>query len=226
MRYLHLFALTIIFILVTKNILAQTSDFGIRLDADLTKKLTKNIELEFDEELRMNNNSSSFDRSLTTLGANYKFNNTLKAGLYYTFIYMNNQHDGYWESRNRFGAWLTASHKFDRFRISLREKYQNTYRDEALGNFLYNPKMVLRSKLEISYNIRKFPVDPYCSAEMQYQLNNPYGNEIDSWRYTAGAEYKISKKFAIDLYYRVDKSVNVKNPANISILGTSFKLDF
>lgn len=226
MRYLRPIVLSVVFIIFTKNIIAQTSDFGIRLDADLTKKLTKKFELEFDEELRMNNNSSSFDRSLTTLGANYDCNRTFKAGVFYTYIYMNNQHDGYWESRNRFGAWITAVHKFDRFKISLREKFQNTYRDESLGNYLYNPKMVLRSRFELAYNIRKFPVNPFLSAEMQYQLNNPYGNEIDCWRYTAGAEYKVSKKFGIDLYYRLDKSINVKNPANNSILGTSFKLNF
>jgi long-subunit fatty acid transport protein len=61
---------------------------------------------------------------------------------------------------------------------------------------------------------------------MQYQLNNPDGNVIDRWKYTAGAEYKISKKFGIDVYYRLAKAVNVKNPANISILGTSLKFQF
>jgi hypothetical protein len=222
MKHLYLLSFIIILLIFTKDILAQTNDFGTRIDADLKKKLTKKIDIEFNEELRMNNNSSTFDRSMTTLGASYDFNKTFKTGVFYTYIYLNNQKDGYWEGRNRFGAWITAGHKFNRLRISLREKYHSTYRDEALGNFSYNPKSVLRSRIELTYNIKKLPVDPYISAEMQYQLNNPEGNAIDRWKYTAGAEYKISKKFSVDLYFRLDKSVNVKNPATLSVLGTSF----
>lgn len=226
MRYLRLIALSVMCLAFSHKIFSQTSDFGLRTDVDLKKKLTDKIDLEFNEELRMNNNASSFDRSMTTLGASYDFNKTFKAGAFYTYIYLNNQKDGYWEGRNRFGAWVTAGHKFDRFKISLREKFQTTYRDEELGNFLYNPKTVIRSRLGLSYNIKKFPVDPYVSAEMQYQLNNPYGNVVDGWKYTAGAEYKISSKFSFDLYFRLDKSINVKNPANLSVIGTSLSFQF
>ncbi len=171
----------------------------------------------------MNQNVTTFDRSLATLGGSYALNKTFKAGLFYTYIYANNQNDGYYENRHRFGGWIQAARKVNRFKISLREKFQNTYRDEDLGNYKYNPKMYLRSKLEVSFNIKKIPFNPYFSAEMHYQLNNPYGNYTDKWRYTAGTEYNISKKFAIDLFYRLDKEINVTNPVNTSVIGTMFK---
>ncbi len=223
---LFLFVLIIILIFQEEKASAQNSDFGIRFGAELSKKLTKKIELQFEEEVRLNQNVSSFDRSLTTLGGSYALNKTFKAGLFYTYIYANNQDDGYYESRHRFGGWIQAVQKVNRFKISLREKFQNTYRDEDLGNYKYNPKMYLRSKFKVSYNIKNLPFNPYLSAEMHYQLNNPYGNDIDKWRYTAGTEYSINKKFAIDLFYRLDNELNVKNPVRTSVLGTMLKYQF
>ena len=205
---------------------AQTTDFGIRFGAEISKKLTKKIELQFEEEIRLNQNVTEYDRSMTTLGGSYAINKTFKAGVFYTYIYANNQDDGYYESRHRFGGWIQAAQKLNRFKITLREKFQDTYRDEDLGNYKYNPKTYLRSKLEVSYNIKKSPFTPYLSAEMHYQLNNPSGNETDKWRYTAGTEYTINKKFTIDLFYRLDKEINVKNPANISVIGTMLKYRF
>ena len=213
-------------ILSPKLMSAHNNDFGIRFGAEISKKLTKKMELQFEEEIRLNKNGSAFDRSMTTLGGSYNLNKTFKTGLFYTFIYANNQDDGYYESRHRFGGWVQASHKINRFKFTLREKFQNTYRDEDLGNFKYNPKMYLRSKLELSYDIKKLPLKPYFSAEMHYQLNNPSGNDIDKWRYTAGAEYSINKKFSLDIFFRYDKEQNVKSPVNTSVLGIMAKYRF
>ena len=226
MKRLQIFGLLAILIVAGDTLCAQTTDFGIRFGAEISKKLTKKIELQFEEEIRLNQNVTEFDRSMTTLGGSYAINKTFKAGLFYTYIYANNQNDGYYESRHRFGGWIQATRKVNRFKITLREKFQDTYRDEDLGNFKYNPKMYLRSKLEVSYNIKKLPFNPYLSAEIHYQLNNPSGNDIDKWRYTAGTEYTINKKFAIDLFYRLDKEINVKNPVNTSVIGTVLKYRF
>jgi hypothetical protein len=226
MKRFQIYCLILFFIGTINNLWGQSNDFGIRFGAELSKKLTKKIELQFEEEIRFNQNVQAFDRSLMTLGGSYSLNKTFKAGLFYTWIYANNQDDGYYESRHRFGGWIQAARKVNRFKITLREKFQNTYRDEDLGNYKYNPKMYLRSKLEVSYNIKKLPLNPYLSAEMHYQLNNPYGNDIDKWRYTAGIEYDINKKFAVDMFFRLDKEINVKTPVNTSVIGTMLKYRF
>lgn len=215
--------LVVALMLAPITMMAQTSDFGLRFGAELSKKITKKLEIQVEEEVRFNNQASAFNKSMATLGGSYELNKTFKAGLCYTWIYLNNQNDGYYESRNRFGAWVQASKKVNRLKISLREKFQNTYRSEALGNYLYNPKMYLRSKLEIDYNIKKFPLDPYLSIEMQNQLNNPFGNVTDKWRFTAGTVYKISGKMDIDFYLRYEKEQNVKNPVNTTALGVLLK---
>jgi hypothetical protein len=212
-------------ILIGRPLHAQDRDLGLHLEADISKKVSTKIEFQFSEELRFNQSMTAFDRSLATLSGIYTFNKFLKAGLFYTWIYANNQDDGYYESRNRFGGWIQGSYKISRFRFSLREKFQNTYRDEDLGNYRYNPKMYLRSRFEASYNIRKMPLKPYFSAEMFYQLNNPYGNDVDKWRLTLGSDWALSKKFAVSPFIRSDREIHVKNPVNTFIIGAAFKFD-
>lgn len=205
---------------------AQEKDFGIRFGADITKELTKKIDLQLEEEIRLNQDATEFDRVMTTLGAKYSFNKIFDAGLFYTWIYANNQKDGYYEHRHRFGGWLQAGKKYNRFKFSVKEKFLMTYRDEDLGNYKYNPKSYLRSKFEIAYDVPKIPLKPYISAEMHYQLNNPDGNQTDKWRYTAGMEYDFSKKLGLDLFYRVDDEVNVNNPVRTSVIGAMIKYKF
>jgi hypothetical protein len=107
--------LLIILIATAGNLCAQTSDFGIRFGAELSKKLTKKIELQLEEEVRFNQNVSAFDRSMTTLGGSYALNKMFKAGLFYTYICANNQNDGYYESRHRLGGRIQAAQKVNRF---------------------------------------------------------------------------------------------------------------
>ncbi len=218
--------LTSFFTILAFGLSAQEKDFGIRFGADITKELTKKIDLQLEEKIRLNQDATEFDRVMTTLGARYSFNKIFDAGLFYTWIYANNQEDGYYEHRHRFGGWLQAAKKYNRFKFSVREKFLTTYRDEDLGNYKYNPKSYLRSKLEVAYDVPKIPLKPYLSAEMHYQLNNPEGNETDKWRYTAGMEYDFTKKLGLDLFYRVDDEVNVNNPVCTSVIGAMIKYKF
>lgn len=225
MRHQNYKSITFVLLLFSTSLVAQTNSSSFRPAVEFSMKLNKKIELQLEEELRLAG-FSSFDRTMTTLGGSYALNKSFKAGGEYTWIYLNNLKDGYYESRHRFAAWLQASQKVNRFKFTLREKFQNTYRDEDLGNYSYNPKMVLRSKLELSYNIRKAALTPYVSAEMQYQLNNPYGNVVNKWRYTAGATYNFTKKMGLELYYKFDREVNVTTPLECNVLGAVLKYRF
>lgn len=201
---------------------SQTADWGAMYGIAFTKKVTSKLSLSLEGEYRTRNHLRSTERFETTLDASYKLMSFLKVGAAYTLINYDSPTNKYrdWEVRHRWSAYLTASHQVGRLKISLREKYQQTYRmgvpasendssynveteswDQSIKERA-NPKKVLRSRLAFSYNIRKCKFEPYASIELSHLLNDPYDNGLSRVRYTVGTEYKLNKKNVVSVYYR------------------------
>ena len=133
------------------------SDFGVWTSIEGSTKLNKSLELSLEGEYRTQDMSSMTERVSGALSLSYKNKNFLpflKADVGYTFMYMNYpgettikyvlEEDGeykfnlipkhknvdasYWTARHRATASLTSSFKLGRFKISLRERYQYTFR--------------------------------------------------------------------------------------------------
>jgi hypothetical protein len=204
--------------------IAQESDFGTWISVELEKKLTDKLRLEFEEEIRIFQNFSEIDRFGTSLGASWTFNKFIRIGTAYSWLYKNRVSLDDWEHRHRLVLYARGRIKVDRFTLTLRERFQSTYRDESIEGFKYNPRNYLRSRMEASYDIKGSKIAPYLSTEMYYQLNNPKGNEIDNMRYTVGAEWPFSQTLTIDNFIRLDREMNAKNPLSMWIAGIAFKL--
>jgi hypothetical protein len=203
------------------HVRAQDNDFGTWLGANISKDLTKKISLEFEEEVRIFNNFKEIDRFATGINGVYSLNKFLKSGLGYDWIYNHNVKKSFWENRHRYYAYVTGKVELGRFTLSLRERFQSTFYDLFIHDKEsdYSPHNYLRSRFEIDYDIKGSKLEPYISSEIHYQLNNPGGNEIDNWRYTAGLGFPLSKKINLDTYLRLNQDVNVKNPVNLWLLG-------
>ena len=151
---------------------------------------------------------------------------------------------GYWSTRHRFTAGLTGSVDWKRFTFSLRERWQYTYRPEASDKkykFLYDAddylsgytlesvdgkgKHVLRSRLQVAYDIPLCKVDPYVNVEM---FNAKGG--IQKMRYQAGVDYKLSKQHVLSLTYRyqhVSSDDDDNDPeVNSHLIGVGYKFKF
>lgn len=165
----------------------------------------------------------------------------------------------YWTARHRATASLTGSFKWNRFKFSLRERYQFTYRMPSQCDrirWYYNPfhEMIpeipeyyleedpqsddysymvdekkaksdhkLRSRLSVSYNIRRCPLEPYVEVELYNQLDNALA--IDKVRYTIGTEYKINKDHKVKLYYRYQDYGDIDEVSG-HVLGLGYAFDF
>ena len=146
----------------------------------------------------------------------------LKASAGYTFIHYyhpmevtkkGNYIPEYWQPKHRVNLSLTGKVDWRRFTFSLRERWQYTYRpsqsvpkfdgdDGSVKNDEYisgKGKNVLRSRLQVEYNIRKCAFTPYTSCELSYSLNEI--GAFEKLRWTLGTEWKLSKKHALDFYY-------------------------
>lgn len=164
-------------------------ELGGRLSFTLDKKLVRRLHLELEEEIRMVDNFSSFGRFHTSLGVTYKLNDYLKLGLGYAMI---NPYDSdnstFKSSRHRLMFDATGMVRFGDWRLSLKERFQATYRSGDMNEY-QNPRtaLTLKSRLKLSYKgFRR--IEPYAYLELRNTLNAPviravYNTATDTWGY-------------------------------------------
>ena len=226
-------------------------EFGGRLSVSVDKKLARGLHVSLEEEIRMDNNFGSFDRFHTTLGLSYKVNDYLKLGVGYAMINpYSSTNSAFKSSRHRLMVDATGSLRFGDWRLSLRERFQATYRSGDMNEY-QNPRtaLTLKSRLKVSYKgLRR--IEPYAYIELRNTLNAPvisasydgtnyltsalsqYGEAgwfIDSWsgvyvnrvRGSVGFDYRLSKASSIDVSLMADRIMDKVVDANAE--GTKLK---
>lgn len=226
-------------------------EFGGRLSVSIDKKLARGLHVSLEEEIRMDNNFGSFDRFHTTLGLSYKVSDYLKLGVGYAMINpYSSSNSAFKSSRHRLMLDATGSLRFGDWRLSLRERFQATYRSGDMNEY-QNPRtaLTLKSRLKLSYKgLRR--LEPYAYVELRNTLNAPvisasydgtnyltsalsqYGEAgwfIDSWsgvyvnrvRGSVGFDYRLSKASSIDVSLMADHIMDKVVDANAE--GTKLK---
>lgn len=85
----------------------------------------------------------------------------------------------------------------------------------------HKSKEYLRSKIEVAYNIRRCPVDPFVSVEFENNLRNAF--KLDEVRYVAGAEWKISKQVQLTGSYHFNKGSDADHDDDLNAVELSLK---
>jgi long-subunit fatty acid transport protein len=248
-RFWRVISLTFIICHLSFSYAKAQSDFGMWYELGAEKKLSKNWNVSAEAEFRTRNNTRTADRWSLGLGAEYRIVKGLKASAGYIFLNDNSpeefdmKKDGvrpnkwtpsYWSSRHRFSVSLSGSVDWGRLNISLRERWQYTYRPEAEGkkydfdeeawqSVKGKGKNVLRSRLQLGYDIPHWKLDPFANVEM---FNDKSG--IQKMRYQVGVDYKYNKKHIFALTYRF-QNVNGDdddNDVNGHLIGLSYKYKF
>ena len=197
MRYI-----TIIILLLSVLPLTAQDNLENSFSIELSKKIFPKFTIALEEDFRLRDNFQEIDRFSTTLEISYRVCNHLKAGGAYNLINYNHPSKD-WETRHRYYFYLTGSYKLRRFMFSLRERFQSTYRVHVKETAKRaNPKLYLRSRLKVEYDIRRSAFEPFASIEWYNTLNNQQGNSMDRLKYIIGSCYKLNKKNALQLYYR------------------------
>lgn len=221
------------------------SDLGLWASVGAEKKIDKKLTVGVEAEFRTRNDFKTVDRWSGALDASYKILRWLKLSGGYKFIYDNNKEkityhsDGsynnwrpsYWGTRHRVHADLTTSIDVGRFDISLRERWQYTYRPGVtterydFDNSKWEDttvrgkgKNVLRSRLQAKYDIRHSKITPHASVE----LFNAWS--LQKTRYTIGADWKL-KQHEIGAYYRYQDARDEDEPDG-HVLGLNYKFKF
>lgn len=228
---------------------AQHSDFGVWYTLGATKKVNKKLSVGIEAEMRTRNDSKTISRWTGELSASYKLLPWLKASAGYKFIDDNNREkityhtDGtennwrpsYWGVKHRFNVSLTGEATLGMWSISLRERWQYTYRPEkSTTRYDFDNEWwesttvsgkgsnVLRSRLQVECNIPKCKVDPFASAE----LFNAWS--IQKVRYTVGADWKIRKRHTLTAFYRFQdvRHNDIDDDPDTHVLGLGYNYKF
>ena len=231
------------------DVFAQSTDFGMWYEVAAEKKLSKKWSGGVEAMFRSRNNLRTADRWSLAVDAEYKIVKKLKASAGYVFLRDNNQEEmdlksdgfrynkwtpSYWGTRHRFHLDLAGSYDVGRLSLSLRERWQYTYRPEVEGKkydfdddtwkaVKGKGKHLLRSRLQLEYDIAQCKFDPFANVEM---FNDNSG--ILKMRYQVGIDYKYRKQHAFSLTYRY-QNVNADDDdheVNSHLLGLSYKYKF
>ena len=198
------------------------SDFGVWMDAGVEKKLGKHWTLEGELGARTRNDSKEMDRYSLGVGADYRLNKYLKFSAGYSLLYdhrggtqtyhkdgtVNKITPSYWWLRHRFVVGATGSYRFGNLGLSLREMYQYTYRPKAASkkydtdteeweDVKSKRQSLLRSRLQLTYRLRRTPLTPFGSVELYHGDSG-----LQKTRYTLGSNIQIAKRHSLKLYYR------------------------
>lgn len=233
------------------------SEGGLLLGVEAEKELGKKLSLNVEAGLRSRNDFKTVDRWSGSLGVEYKLTKGLKVDANYSLLYDNNREKltdkywrpSYWGTRHRLNASLTGSYKVGKvIRLSLRERWQYTYRPEMTTDRYYftdypspqwtgsmdgwnatekvrdgKGKNQLRSRLQVEYDKKKADYKPYANLE----LYNSWG--IEKIRYTIGTDIKLNKQHSFDIYYRFQDQKHVDESdydPDMHYLGVSYKFKF
>ena len=128
-------------------------EFGGRVSVGLDKKIIKGLHLTLEEEIRIDNNFSSFNRFHTTAALQYKVLPYLKVGVCYALINpYSSSNNAFKDTRHRFMLDATGTVRFGLWQLSLKERFQITHRTGDFNTY-QNPAnlMALKSRLTLKY---------------------------------------------------------------------------
>ena len=227
--------------------LSHADDGGLIASIEASHKFSKKLSAGLETEFRSRNNFRTADRVSIGGDVSYKVLPWLKASAGYTLLIDNNREKltyqdddvsynnwrpSYWGLRHRFNVSLTASYKIRRVELSLRERWQYTYRpSKIIDNFDFDEgeweddevkgkgKNVLRSRLQAEWDIPKCKFDPFANVEFHTT------RDLEKTRFIVGVSHSLKKKHNFKLYYRCQLSGSRAEPNN-HMLGMGYTYKF
>lgn len=185
--------MTTILLVALPFLQAQDKDFTTWTSAGFKYKVQQDLVLSGKLEWRTKDNLDKTDRWGVDIGGKYALFPFLNLGAGYEVHYRNRGEAG-WKFRHRYHLDGTFSTRLLGFKLSLRERFQHTMK-EGQDNFH------LRSRLQLGYDIPKWNIAPYVSAEMYNDLSRGEHFDVSRMRYRGGVVLPLSSRWEADVFY-------------------------
>lgn len=195
--------LLVMFVLISTAAftLAQKKDFGMWYSITAEKEILKDLDLEVDVNLRTYHDVKEIEEGFADFGLGYKFNKHLSAGISYRYT-QTREDDELYHPRHKWLADFRAKTALGDFDVSGRLRFQQRYKTYFEDENDKESKEHLRFRIKTAYDIPKFPLNPFVTAELFLPVFDDNVNRtVDKQRFTGGFKYNISKKHSVELEY-------------------------
>ena len=221
--------LLIVLVLASVGAFAQSerlTDFGGIVSAEAEVGLGGPWGMSVEEELRFDHNCTQFDRWLNSIGVDYTcLHNRMNIGLMADYIRRHNDR-GYYENRDRLGLQVTYTEDYHRFKFQVRSKVLGTFFDERTGEHRVNPKVYWRNRVKVTYQPMNSRFKYALSAELFWLTNDPKGSYVDNLRTVLSVDYRLSRRYYLSAFARMDNDLQVAEPVDRFYLGLTFKAKY
>lgn len=204
--------LCVILFITALSVKAEDSNLWLSLSHE--HEIYKKFYIEFEAELRFENEMSTLYQTLVNFGLAYEINDYFKLSTAYrarAYDYASLQDEfllnGYFEFD------IIKNLEFD-----LRLRYNKRWRDER------DDKEYIRPRFGLNYEITK-RYKPFFEVEGLYRINDDKSDRFEELRYNLGLSIDLPNKIEFDIYYGYHTEINLKNTINSHVLGIAWKFD-
>ncbi|MBO72057.1 MAG: hypothetical protein CMD35_00435 [Flavobacteriales bacterium] len=193
--------------------------------AELRYYPSKKFRFGIEQQLRFNDNISTFDRTFTELNGRFSFLKNFNFGLTYRYMFIND-HTGNtqgFEKHFRWDYYISQKIKVSQFEIQNRIKYQNRkeIRDPSI-RCICETRNYWRLKSGVKYKIKNWKYDPYFSSEIFLPTNKREKQLNNRYRLAIGTDIKISKRQKLRVRYMFEREIKSWNPEANSIFQIKY----
>lgn len=171
----------------------ETVDWRSWTSAVVNYRITKSLLVRTKLEYRLKDDISKSDRWSLNAGLNYNILPFLEIKGAYEFHHRK-LGDDLWKFRHRYYLGAQASWKFCDFKLSWRERFQQTIQDGDVES-------MLRSRIKLDYGIPGTCLQPHFSIETFLCLNDGTFPKVCRIRYRPGVKIGFSKRYALIVFY-------------------------
>lgn len=181
------------------------------ISISIEKKLPNSLSIEFEQELRLKNQLSTFSQTFSEVSLSYKVFDRLNISIPYRYAIF----DG--KTKQRFSVGVSTKYNFKpitlKYRLKFQQNFENEETQERLG----------RNKLTLQYKLSK-KIEPYISGEVFHQFNKD-DNQLDEYRISFGMTLDLLRKNSIQVFYTFKREdLNKTYPDEINIFGISYRI--
>lgn len=219
-RSLNYFFAVFVFPLVVGAQVQKDAVLWISLNAE--KKINKHFSGTFFIQNIFNQNLNELGAVFFDVGLGYRYNNHFSASGNYRLTDRRNL-DNFYEQRQSFYADATAEKSFDRFKLTIRTRFQRSFYGTSLSENVYRqPKNYSRNKLSLRYRINWY-WSVMAAEELFYRFDK---NTIRAWRTSAALSHQFNLKNRIEFAYMIQQEDNVASPETDFISAVSYYYKF